>query len=96
MPIRYSRGANIHDANPAQLEAVNWTAFKAALAADRAEQKEGAAYFCAPLSNGRSKGSVQPAWFLTLDIDTIADTDTGYALRLWLAGRFRGIGWPTP
>jgi hypothetical protein len=93
--IHFSRGSGIHDNRPQQRVAEDFADFIAALDADRAAQKAGAAYVAGPLNGDgrRCAGGALPRRWLALDFDRI-DADTLPDLRLWLA-RFRGCGWPT-
>ncbi len=93
--IRYSRGTNIHDVQPAQRVVANFAEFVDALDKDRAATKQGAGYFCAPLSEGskRTAAAVLPRRWIALDLDKI-DADVLPSLRLWFAG-FSGAAWPT-
>lgn len=93
--IRYSRGTNIHDVQPAQRVVANFAEFVDALDKDRAATKQGAGYFCAPLSEGskRTAAAVLPRRWLALDLDRV-DADVLPSLRLWFAG-FSGAAWPS-
>lgn len=92
----YSRGSGIHDNRPHQFEVGDFDGFVAALDADRAPTKAGAAYICGPLNgDGRrhAEGAMPRRW-IAVDLDRIAP-DVWPELRLWFAGRFRGSAWPT-
>jgi hypothetical protein len=93
--IAFSRGRDIHDNRPQRLGAPNFVAFVAALDADRAPTKAGAAYVSGPFNGDgrRCADGAEPVRFLAVDIDRIAP-DVLSDLRLWLA-RFSGCAWPT-
>ena len=93
--IRFSRGRDIHDNAPRQIEVHDFAAFVAALDADRAPTKAGAGFVCGPLNgNGRrSAEGAEPRRWLAVDLDRIA-ADRLPDVRMWFA-RFSGCAWPT-
>ncbi len=94
-PFAYSRGRNIHDAQPRRRGVTDFAAFVAALDGDRAARKDGAAFVCGPLNGTghRCAEGAEPRRWLALDFDRIA-ADTLPELRLWFASR-SGCAWPT-
>ena len=93
--IRYSRGRNINDNRPRQVEVADFAAFFAAVDRDRAPHKARAPYICGPLNgNGRrcAEGAASHV-LLAVDLDRI-DPDRLPDVRMWFT-RFAGCGWPT-
>lgn len=93
--LSYSRGRNINDNHPQQVEVAGFEEFAAALDADRAPAKAGAAYVCGPLNGeGRrcAEGAMPRAW-LAVDLDRI-EAERLPDVRMKFAG-FSGCAWPT-
>jgi len=92
-PLTFSRGRNIHDNAPQQLQVRDFAALIEQLEQDRSEGKEGSPYICSPLAGRRGAETVQPRRVLAVDADRI-DAATQPDFRLWFA-RFSGCAWPT-
>ena len=95
MTLRFSRGKNITDNRPRQIEVKDFAQFVAYLDDTRAPKKDGAGYVCGPLNGDgrRCAAGALPRKFIALDFDRIPP-DLLPAVRMRLAAH-RGCGWPT-
>ncbi len=91
----YSRGRNIHDAQPQRRTVATFATFVDALDRDRAARKGGAAYVCGPLNGTghRCAEGAEPRRWVALDLDRI-DAELLPEVRMWFAAR-SGCAWPT-
>ena len=93
--LHYSRGRRLQDNRPEQRTAANMADFAAQLGADRAPNKEGAAYFCGPLNGDgkRCAGGALPRRWVAVDLDRVEAAALPSVVE-WFQ-RHSAICWPT-